>query len=69
MWTYAVHLVDLGDQLASLGRVVDPLGRRRRRQAIGNLFWAALRGLALAQMVVREPLDFTHERRALLMCS
>jgi AcrR family transcriptional regulator len=60
------HLADLGDQLARLGRALDPLGRGRRRQAIGNLFWAALRGLALAQMVVREPLDFTHERRALV---
>jgi AcrR family transcriptional regulator len=60
------HLADLGDQLARLGRALDPLGRGRRRQAIGNLFWAALRGLALAQMVVREPLDSTHERRALV---
>ena len=60
------HLADLADQLARLGRALDPLGRGRRRQAIGNLFWAALRGLALAQMVVREPLDFTHERRALV---
>jgi AcrR family transcriptional regulator len=60
------HLADLGEQLARLGRALDPLGRGRRRQAIGNLFWAALRGLALAQMVVREPLDFTHERRALV---
>ena len=60
------HLADLAEQLARLGRALDPLGRGRRRQAIGNLFWAALRGLALAQMVVREPLDFTHERRALV---
>jgi AcrR family transcriptional regulator len=60
------HLADLADQLARLGRALDPLGRGRRRQAIGNLFWAALRGLALAQMVVREPLDFTYERRALV---
>jgi AcrR family transcriptional regulator len=60
------HLADLGDQLARLGRALDPLGRGRRRQAIGNLFWSALRGLALAQMVVREPLDFTHERDALV---
>jgi AcrR family transcriptional regulator len=60
------HLADLGDQLARLGRALDPLGRGRKRRAIGNLLWAALRGLALAQMVVREPLDFTHERRALV---
>jgi hypothetical protein len=60
------HLVEIGEQLARLGRALDPLGRGRRRQAIGNLFWAALRGLALAQMVVREPLDFTQERRALV---
>jgi AcrR family transcriptional regulator len=60
------HLADLADQLARLGRALDPLGRGRRRQAIGSLFWAALRGLALAQMVVSEPLDFTHERRALV---
>jgi TetR/AcrR family transcriptional regulator, regulator of cefoperazone and chloramphenicol sensitivity len=60
------HLADLANQLARLGRTLDPFGRGRRRQAIGNLFWAALRGLALAQMVVREPIDFTHERRALV---
>ena len=60
------HLADLGEQLARLGRALDPLGRGRRRQAIGNLLWAALRGLALAQMVVREPLDFTYERHALV---
>jgi len=60
------HLTDLGNQLARLGRALDPAGRGRRRQALGNLFWAALRGLALAQMVVREPLDFTHERRTLV---
>jgi AcrR family transcriptional regulator len=60
------HLVEIGEQLARLGRALDPLGRGRRRRAIGNLFWAALRGLALAQMVVREPLDFTQERRALV---
>jgi AcrR family transcriptional regulator len=60
------HLADLADQLARLGRALDPLGRGLRRQAIGNLFWATLRGLALAQMVVSEPLEFTHERRALV---
>ena len=60
------HLTDLGNQLARLGRALDPAGKGRRGQALGNLFWAALRGLALAQMVVREPLDFTHERRALV---
>jgi AcrR family transcriptional regulator len=60
------HLADLADQLARLGRALDPTGRGRKRQAIGNLLWSALRGLALAQMVVTEPLDFTHERRALV---
>ena len=56
----------VADQLVRLGRALDPLGRGRRRQAIGNILWAALRGLALAQIVVTEPLDFTHERLALV---
>jgi AcrR family transcriptional regulator len=63
---FETHLADLADQLSRLGRALDPAGRGRRRQTIGNLLWATLRGLALAQMVVREPMDFSHELDALV---
>jgi AcrR family transcriptional regulator len=63
---FETHLADLADQLTRLGRALDPAGRGRRRQTMGNLVWATLRGLALAQMVVREPMDFSHELQALV---
>ena len=63
---FETHLADLADQLTRLGRALDPGGRGRRRQTIGNLLWATLRGLALAQMVVREPMDFSPELEALV---
>ena len=63
---FETHLVDLADQLTRLGRALDPAGRGRHRQTTGNLLWATLRGLALAQMVVREPMDFSYELRALV---
>ena len=63
---FEMHLADLADQLTRLGRALDPGGRGRRRQTIANLLWATLRGLALAQMVVREPMDFSHELEALV---
>lgn len=34
-------------------------------RAVGEVLWAALRGLVLAQMVVRRPLDTTRERATL----
>jgi TetR/AcrR family transcriptional regulator, regulator of cefoperazone and chloramphenicol sensitivity len=45
--------------------VGDDPRRRPEGQAIGEVLWAALRGLVLAQMVVREPLDSTRERATL----
>jgi TetR/AcrR family transcriptional regulator, regulator of cefoperazone and chloramphenicol sensitivity len=63
---FEIHLADLADQLTRLGRALDPVGRGRQRQTTGNLLWATLRGLALAQMVVREPMDFSYELRALV---
>jgi AcrR family transcriptional regulator len=61
-----VHLAELGRHLTQLGGALAPHARGRQRRALGDLLWATLRGLVLAQMVVREPLDSTHERRALV---
>jgi hypothetical protein len=63
---FETHLVDLADQLTRLGRALDPAGRGRHRQTTGNLLWATLRGLALAQMVVKGPMDFSYELQALV---
>jgi len=58
------HLATMGRDLARLGKQV--VGDRRGGAAIGGLCWAALRGLALAQMSVSEPIDSTRERAALI---
>lgn len=60
------HLVELGFQLRRLGRQIavdaDPAAQR----AAADILWASLQGFTLAQMVMNEPLDFTHERAALV---
>lgn len=61
------------EHLAGLARALNRLGRRiagpspaTDSSAIGDLVWATLRGLALAQMVAQEPMDFARERAALV---
>jgi len=61
------HLAAMAGQLTRLGR--DLIGDRRNGKdanAIGDLLWAALRGLVLTQMVTDEPVDSTRERAALV---
>jgi AcrR family transcriptional regulator len=60
------HLADVAHELARLGRTLNPLAHGRRNQAVANLLWATLRGLALAQMTSKESLDTTAERLALV---
>jgi AcrR family transcriptional regulator len=61
------HLAAMASQLTRLGQ--DLIGDRqnvRDAKAIGDLLWAALRGLVLTQMVVDEPIDSSRERAALV---
>jgi len=71
--TRAMRDEGAGQHLAELGRAFGKLGKHigegldaRHAAAIGNLIWAALRGLIVAQLVVPEPLDTRRERRALV---
>jgi TetR/AcrR family transcriptional regulator, regulator of cefoperazone and chloramphenicol sensitivity len=63
---HEAHLAEIAERLTLLGRAVDPGRPNRRREAVGELLWAALRGFVLAQMVVREPIDFSRERQVLV---
>jgi AcrR family transcriptional regulator len=56
------HLENIGRQLHQLGALLT--GRPDDR--LGDLLWAALRGMVLSQMVVREPVGFTRERALLV---
>jgi AcrR family transcriptional regulator len=60
------HLTDLGREFAKLGRHIGEGLDARRATAIGNMIWASLRGLVVAQLVIPEPLDTRRERRALV---
>jgi TetR/AcrR family transcriptional regulator, regulator of cefoperazone and chloramphenicol sensitivity len=60
------HLTELAEALSNLGRQIVHGLRANHAAAIGNLLWAALRGMVLAQMVVPTPVDTTRERRELI---
>jgi AcrR family transcriptional regulator len=60
------HLEALGVALSDLGRQIGRGLHAAHAAAIGNLLWAALRGMVLAQMVVPTPIDTSRERRALV---
>lgn len=64
---YDLELADMARAMHRLGAVLvaDDPRRVRRGRAVGEVLWAALRGLALAQMVVRRPLDTISERATL----
>jgi AcrR family transcriptional regulator len=71
--TRAMRDEGAGQHLAQLGRAFGKLGKHigegldaRHAAAIGNLIWATLRGLIVAQLVVPEPLDTRRERSALV---
>jgi TetR/AcrR family transcriptional regulator, regulator of cefoperazone and chloramphenicol sensitivity len=60
------HLTELAKALNQLGKQIGQGLRASQGTAIGNLLWAALRGMVLAQMVIRTPIDTTRERRELV---
>ena len=62
----SAHLADLATALNQLGKQIGQGLRALHGTAIGNLLWAALRGMVLAQMVVPTPIDTTRERRELV---
>jgi AcrR family transcriptional regulator len=60
------HLTELATALAQLGKQLGQDLRASHGMAIGNLLWAALRGMVLAQMIVPTPIDTARERRELV---
>lgn len=60
------HLTELATALSRLGTQIGQGLRASHSSAIGNLLWAALRGMVLAQMVVPTPIDTSRERRELV---
>jgi len=62
----ADHLQAVAAALADLGKQIGQGLDRRHAAAIGNLLWAALRGMVTAQMVDVAPVDTSRERRALV---
>lgn len=60
------HLEEIAIALNDLGRQIGRGLHASHATAIGNLLWAALRGMVLAQMVVPTPIDTTREQRALV---
>ena len=59
------HLAELMSALTSLGRHLGEGLSAPHAGRIGNLIWATLRGLVVAQMVWPEPVDSARDRRAL----
>ena len=60
------HLAELMSALTSLGRHLGEGLSAPHAGRIGNLIWATLRGLVVAQMVWPEPVDSGRDRRALV---
>lgn len=60
------HLAELGTALSRLGRQIGRGLRSSHAGAVGNLLWAAMRGMVMAQMVIRDPIDTTRDRRELV---
>jgi AcrR family transcriptional regulator len=60
------HLADLMATLSALGRHLGEGLSAPHAGRIGNLIWATLRGLVVAQMTWPEPVDSTRERQALV---
>ena len=60
------HLAELMSALTSLGRHLGEGLSAPHSGRIGNLIWATLRGLVVAQMVWPEPVDSARDRQALV---
>jgi hypothetical protein len=60
------HLVELGASLIALGRHLGEGLDSSHASEIGNLIWATLRGLAVAELISPQPLDSSNDRRMLV---
>lgn len=60
------HLANLMDRLTTLGRHLGEGLSAPNAAQIGNLIWATLRGLVVAQMVWPTPVDTARDRQALV---
>jgi len=60
------HLADLMVTLTKLGRHLGEGLSAPHAGRIGNLIWATLRGMVVAQMVWPEPVDSSRDRKALV---
>lgn len=60
------HLVELGTSLNALGRRLGGGLNTSHAAGIGNLIWATLRGLAVAELISPTPLDSSDDRRVLV---
>ena len=60
------HLVEVGNSLTVLGRQLGAGLDTSRASEIGNLIWATLRGLAVAELISPTPLDSSNDRRVLV---
>jgi AcrR family transcriptional regulator len=62
------ELEEMARDMRRLGSILvgDGHGNQALGRVIGEVMWAALRGLVLAQMVTREPLESTQERAILI---
>jgi AcrR family transcriptional regulator len=60
------HLVEVGDSLTALGRQLGAGLDTSHASEIGNLIWATLRGLAVAELISPTPLDSSNDRRVLV---
>lgn len=57
------HLLEMNSAIAGLGRLITD---DRANDVVAEVIWAALRGVALAQMIVGAPVEWRSERRALI---
>src|SRR5882757_2569382 len=60
------HLVGVGNSLTALGRQLGAGLDTSHASEIGNLIWATLRGLAVAELISPTPLDSSKDRRVLV---
>jgi hypothetical protein len=60
------HLVEVGNSLTALGRQLGAGLDTSHASEIGNLIWATLRGLAVAELISPTPLDSSNDRQVLV---
>lgn len=60
------QLANVMDRLTALGRHLGEDLSAPNAAQLGNLIWATMRGLVVAQLVWPEPMDFTQDRHVLV---